>query len=160
MDPYNFQRIPNLVGLSDRFRFVMAILSPPDTGTTLADALSKTVEAARVIRLDPGKDFTFEHVTDTVLSPMVYPTPEMVSPDTIVIMDATGAPHEEVTTGRDPTGDNAAWKVMFHRMNMLRNNIARDLNGTLILAMPPHMERLFAWAAPDFWSIRSLAVVL
>ncbi len=45
-------------------------------------------------------------------------------------------------------------------MNERRNVIAGALQGSLVLALPPRLEPVFASAAPDFWAIRTLAVMV
>jgi hypothetical protein len=75
---------------------------------------------------------------------------EVAAAEAIVIVDASAAPE----------ADDAAWRVLFQRMNERRNVVTAGLRGALVLVMPPRMERLFAHAAPDFWSIRSLSAVV
>ncbi|WP_434420045.1 hypothetical protein [Nannocystis pusilla] len=48
-----------------------------------------------------------------------------------------------------------SWEFLFHRMNEQRNAIARTLHGTLALALPPALVRVFLEEAPDVASIRS-----
>lgn len=48
-----------------------------------------------------------------------------------------------------------SWEFLFHRMNEQRNAIARTLHGTLALALPPALVRVFLEEAPDAASIRS-----
>lgn len=48
-----------------------------------------------------------------------------------------------------------SWEFLFHRMNEQRNAVARTLHGTLALALPPALVRVFLEEAPDVASIRS-----
>ncbi|MFZ6182255.1 hypothetical protein ACOXH8_26205 [Nannocystis pusilla] len=53
-----------------------------------------------------------------------------------------------------------SWEFLFHRMNEQRNAIARTLHGTLALALPPALVRVFLEEAPDVASIRSDVISL
>ncbi|MCY1009896.1 hypothetical protein OV079_30915 [Nannocystis pusilla] len=48
-----------------------------------------------------------------------------------------------------------SWEFLFHHMNEQRNAIAGTLHGTLALALPPALVRVFLEEAPDVASIRS-----
>lgn len=65
----------------------------------------------------------------------------------VVVVDATDSAE----------ADAGVWELLFHRMNRARNLIAGRLGVPLLMLMPPRMEAAFAHAAPDFWSIRSVA---
>lgn len=65
-----------------------------------------------------------------------------------------------IDAARALEGDRAAWMACFQRLNERRNLIARDLAGPLALILPPELEIGFARAAPDFWSLRSLAITV
>ena len=56
--------------------------------------------------------------------------------------------------------DDEAWNLCFQRLNERRNVIGKALRGPLVLLLPARLEAVFAHAAPDFWSIWSLAVAV
>lgn len=66
----------------------------------------------------------------------------------LVVLDASRAARDE----------EPAWTEIFSRMNERRNELTRSLPGPLLLCVPTWLEGVFARAAPDFWSIRSLVV--
>ena len=75
-------------------------------------------------------------------------TSEDSTPDLIIAADAS----------RADLSDDKIWLRLFDIMNERRNVIAQRLGGPLLLCLPERLEPLFASAAPDFWSIRSLKV--
>ena len=155
-------RLVRSLALSSRFRFYLAIVEAPDAGGSLARRLEHEVSAAReaparVIRLDPyppsmdrARPLPWRRLVDRVLAPLLEPPPDLAAPGTIVMVDAS----------RAPAGDDEAWRVLFQRMNERRDAVAAGLAGALVLALPARLEAVFAEAAPDFWSVRSLALVL
>lgn len=84
-----------------------------------------------------------------VLGPLVeLPTRESEDASLVAVIDGT----------RFATSDGdevSSWIYLFHRLNELRNAIARTLDGTLALALPSALVRLFFNEAPDSASIRS-----
>jgi hypothetical protein len=118
---------------------------------------TERVELVRLVCLDPyegrpdaGSPITFEHLVSRVLERLISPPEDERASDVIVAVDASRALHE----------DDGAWAILFQRMNERRNVIADALKGPLVLCLSPRLEATFARAAPDFWSIRSLAVVV
>jgi hypothetical protein len=151
------------LALSDRFRFYLVVVELAQPATrAVAAALEREVAAAReapvrLVRLDPYRvpadgrgPIPWRLLVDKVLVPLVEPPAEVAAAEAIVMVDASAAPE----------ADDEAWRVLFQRMNERRNVIAAGLRGALALVMPARMERVFAHAAPDFWSIRSLSVVV
>ena len=175
-------RLVRAIGLSDRFRFYLLVCPTPRVAQAVFAILEQDVEAERdepapLTRLDPyqahpdlrreimarlgplaeGKDGEQALVHETsdlllhqVLDPLVAPSPAIASRQALVVIDAS----------RAPPHDDDAWSVVFQRMNERRNLIAGKLAGALLLALPPRLEPIFAHAAPDFWSIRSLAALV
>jgi hypothetical protein len=88
-------------------------------------------------------------LAERILAPLTEPTPVLAARDAIVVVDATAGPRE----------DDASFRIVFERLNERRDLVARALSGALVLALSARLERVFAEAAPDFWSIRSLAAV-
>ena len=152
------RRLVQSIGLSRQFAFFLLVADTPRVAQEAFAVLEEGVagergEAVHLVQLEPYQahaPIRFELLVDEVLAPLVDPTEAMASARAIVVIDASGAP---------PRDDDAG-KLLFHRMNERRNVIAAALPGTLVLALPPRLEPLFAHAAPDFWSIRSLAVVV
>ncbi len=151
-------RLVRSIALSRQFGFFLLVAETPRLARDVIACLEDDVAAERgepvhLVQLDPyhaGAPIRFELLVDEVLAPLVDPSDAMASPRAIVVADGSRArPH-----------DDDAWKLLFHRMNERRNVIARALPGALVLALPPRLEPVFAHAAPDFWSIRSLAVVV
>jgi hypothetical protein len=155
-------RLVRSLGLSDRFRFYLLVVEGAPAARAVAALLQQEVAAARevqvcVMRLDPYRlpadwrgGIPWRLLVDEVLVPLVEAGPEVARAEAIVMVDASAAPE----------ADGEAWRVLFQRMNERRNLVAAGLRGALVLAMPPWMERVFAHAAPDFWSIRSLSVAI
>jgi hypothetical protein len=154
-------RLIRSLSLSTRFRFYLAIVEPPGAARALASIVEQGVFAVRespvhVIHLDPyaagpsGVAISWRRLFDAVLAPLLEPPAALASPDAIVLADASGAPR----------GDDDAWTILFRRLNERRDAVASVLHGALVLVLPPRLEAPFARSAPDFWSIRSLAVVV
>ena len=157
----DFARLVRSLALSERFRFYLFITGAPERAESLATSLERDVAAAReapvhVLRLDPyraPKDhrgpIPWRLLADEILGPLVEPSPALAAADSIVLADASAAPPE----------DDASLRTLFQRMNERRDIVAAALAGALVLALPPRLENVFAEAAPDFWSIRSISVV-
>ena len=155
-------RVVRSLALSNRFRFYVLVVEGVPVARAVAAILQQEVAAsreapARVVRIDPYRAradwpgaIPWMLLIDEVLVPLVDPRADVVAADAIVMIDASAAPE----------ADDDAWRVLFQRMNERRNVIAAGLRGALVLAVPARMERVFAHAAPDFWSIRSLSVVV
>jgi hypothetical protein len=161
-DSPDVARLVRSLALSDRFRFYLLVVEAPEAARAVAAILEHEVAAAReapvhVVWLDPYDDraegsapMPWRRLVDAVLAPLLEPSAELSSPEAIVIADAA----------RAPAADEDAWRILFQRMNERRNAVAGALRGALVLALPPALERVFAHAAPDFWSIRSLSIVV
>ncbi|WP_437976432.1 hypothetical protein WMF11_03725 [Sorangium sp. So ce295] len=114
-------------------------------------------EPVRLVRLDPyrahaalDRPIPFELLAEQVLARLVSPAPDERAPGVIFVVDASRALPQ----------DDEGWSQLFQRLNEQRNGIAKALEGPLVLVVPGRLEAAFAHAAPDFWSIRSLAVVV
>jgi hypothetical protein len=154
-------RLVRSLALSKRFRFYLLVASGPERAEAAIAQLERDVAAAReapvhVVRLDPYRlpgDYTgaipWRVLAEAILAPLVEPSPALAAPDAIVLVDASAA----------PAADDASFRALFERLNERRDLVATALSGALVLALPARLEPLFAEAAPDFWSIRSLAVV-
>jgi hypothetical protein len=155
-------RLVRSLALSERFRFYLVVVEGARVARAVAAILEHEVAAAReapvrVVRLDPYRvqadwrgAIPWRLLVDHVLVPLVEARAEVAAPEAIVVIDASAAPE----------ADDEAWRVLFQRMNERRNVVAANVRGALVLALPARMERVFAHAAPDFWSIRSLSVVV
>lgn len=157
-------RLVRSVALSDRFRFYLLVVEAAPA-QPLAVLLEREVAEARegparVVRIDPYRAsvtsptfrgaMPWRLLVDRVLVPLLDPPAEVAAAEAIVMIDASAAPE----------ADDEAWRTLFQRMNERRNVVAACLRGALVLVIPARMERLFAHAAPDFWSIRSLSAVV
>ncbi len=145
------------LALSDRFHFYLMICGSPQVAETILSPLRIRVAAERqrpvdVVRIDPyhGETGTRSapELIEEVLELLLAARPDDSPVDLIYVVDATRARSE----------DDGAWAILFQRMNERRNLLAERLGRPLILCLPPRFETLFAHAAPDFWSIRSLVV--
>jgi hypothetical protein len=153
-------RLVRSIGLSDRFRFYLVVTDSPARALAVASELERDVAAAReapahVARLDPYREpldyagpVPWRLLAERILSALLNPAPALAASDAIVLADATAAPPE----------DDASFRLLFERMNERRDLVASAMSGALVLVLPLRLERVFAEAAPDFWSIRSLAI--
>lgn len=155
-------RLIRALALSDRFHVYLLLCETPRVAQAVFDLLPARVaeereEPVRLVRLDPyegsygpGEPITFEHLADRVLERLVSPAAEERDANVIIVVDGSKALPQ----------DDEAWAILFQRMNERRNVIAGALRGALVVCLPRRLEPVFAHAAPDFWSIRSLAVVV
>lgn len=155
-------RLIRALALSDRFHVYLLLCETPRAAQAVFDLLPARVaeereEPVRLVRLDPyegsygpGEPIEFEHLADRVLERLVLPAAKERAANVIVVVDGSKALPK----------DDEAWALLFQRMNERRNVIAGALRGALVVCLPKRLEPVFAHAAPDFWSIRSLAVVV
>lgn len=68
----------------------------------------------------------------------------------VAVIDGTGFDEADADSR-----ELLSWEFLFHRMNERRNAVSRTLRGTLALALPPALVRVFLEEAPDVASIRS-----
>jgi hypothetical protein len=154
-------RLVRSIALSNRCRFYLLVTEPARAEAT-ATLLERDVAAVReepvhLVRIDPYRaplDYPaaipWRLLAERVLGPLSEPSKALSAPDAIGMVDATAAPPE----------DDASFRVLFERLNERRDLVASSLAGALVLALPARLERVFAEAAPDFWSIRSLAALV
>jgi tetratricopeptide (TPR) repeat protein len=155
-------RLAHGLALSERFHFYLLVCDTPRVASAALDVLVDEVatereEPVRLIRLDPyrahaelDKPIPFELLAEEVLARLVSPAGDERTADVLFVVDASRALPQ----------DEEGWGQLFQRMNERRNGIAKALKGSLVLVVPGRLEAVFAHAAPDFWSIRSLAVVV
>jgi tetratricopeptide (TPR) repeat protein len=155
-------RLAHGLALSERFHFYLLVCETPRVASAALDVLAVEVAAAReepvrLVRLDPyrahaalDRPIPFELLAEQVLARLVSPAPDERAPGVIFVVDASRALPQ----------DDEGWSQLFQRLNEQRNGIAKALEGPLVLVVPGRLEAAFAHAAPDFWSIRSLAVVV
>jgi hypothetical protein len=140
----------SMMKLGDSFRFYILVGDDPG----LAGALARFEEELAVVRLAPTRPNPSRepgwHLIQGVLARLVFARMGESTPETLFVIDAS-----RVTPA---TEDD--WIMLFQRMNERRNVIAERMCGPLLLIGPPTIEVLFAKWAPDFWSIRSRALVL
>lgn len=155
-------RLIRAIALSDRFHVYLLLCERPRVAQAVFNLLPARVaeereEPVQLVRLDPYErtygavePILIEHLADRILERLVSPAPVEREANVIVVVDGSKAlPH-----------DDEAWALLFQRMNERRNVIAGALQGALVVCLPRRLEPVFAHAAPDFWSIRSLAVVV
>lgn len=155
-------RLARGISLSSRFHVYLLACSTPRVADAALEILAEEVakereEGARWVRLDPyrgraeaGEPIRFEELVEGVLAKLVDPAPEERVAEVIHVVDAS----------RALAPDDEAWGLLFQRMNERRNVIAGALGGPLLLVLPQRLEAAFAHEAPDFWSIRTLGVVV
>lgn len=156
------QRLVMGLSLSDRFHFYLLACDIPRAATAILDILQNRVpherdEPIRFVVLDPYRAHTkilepipFDMLVKEVLVRLVSPAAEERAQDVVFVVDASRAVAQ----------DEPAWLLLFQRMNEDRNTISSVLGGPLLLVLPEWLEPVFAHAAPDFWSIRSSAVLV
>ena len=144
-------RLARGLSLCDGFEFDLLISPDPESLQPALEHLIAMLERLRgapvtvVPYRDDGPD---TDLIATILAPLLAaracdgPTLELH------LVDATAAPFD----------DEARWAPLFGRMNEVRNHLRDELGAPLLIALPPHLETTFAQMAPDFWSIRSIAV--
>jgi tetratricopeptide (TPR) repeat protein len=145
------------LALAEGFNFYLLVCETPRVAESVFAVLEREVEARREapvrwVRLDAYEaqvetGMTVNALVERILDRLVAPREPGVSSDKVMILDATHA----------PPSDDEAWARFFQRMNLARNTVDERLNAPLVLAVPPRLEKVFAHAAPDFWSIRSSA---
>ncbi|WP_437715604.1 tetratricopeptide repeat protein [Sorangium sp. So ce448] len=155
-------RLAHGLALSERFHFYLLVCETPRVASAALDVLAVEVAAAReepvrLVRIDPhsahaalDRPIPFDLLAEQVLARLVSPAPDERAPGVIFVVDAS----------RALTQDDEGWSQLFQRLNEQRNGIAKALAGPLVLVVPGRLEAAFAHGAPDFWSIRSLAVVV
>jgi tetratricopeptide (TPR) repeat protein len=155
---FELEQLIRALSLADRFHLYVLVCVSPRVADIALGVIEERVAEEReqpveIMRLDPYRNHrditaTIPHdlLVKEVLEPLV--TSREWPERAIVVVDASRA------MGRD----NDAWGLLFQRMNERRNVIVAKLGRPLVLCIPPRLEPIFARAAPDFWSIRSLAV--
>lgn len=103
-----------------------------------------------ILTYDPY--LTEDWVEDVLAAIVVLPPGTEAGASIVAVIDGTEAQLGRVRGERD---DGSRWFFLFQRLNERRNAIARNLAGTLVLALPPTLTRMFLEAAPDMASIRS-----
>lgn len=159
---YGVERLARGLSLSSRFHFYLLVCDIPRAVALILDFFRDEVvrqrdAPVRFVVLDPyrahahaSEPISFDLLVQEVLARLVSPEPDERTNDVIFVIDASKAIAQ----------DEPAWMLMFQRMNEQRNSIAAVLGGPLLLAVPAWLERVFAHAAPDFWSIRTTAVLV
>jgi hypothetical protein len=159
VDP-EIARLVRSIALAQGFRFYLLVTAParvqPIAANLERDVAAVREEPVHAFRIDPYRaplDYPaavpWRLLAERILAPLTEPTPAFAARDAILVVDVTAAPAE----------DDTSFHVLFERMNERRDLVARALSGALVLALSPRLESVFVEAAPDFWSIRSLAVV-
>jgi hypothetical protein len=138
------QDLIEALSLSERFHFYLVVTNSPEQASSLRGLLSQEIGVMRpaqqpMVWIELARE-TVPHVLGRLVQP------HSGEEHACHVLDATGASAE----------DQDWWYLLFQRMNELRNRITASLPGSLLLVLPIELEELFARAAPDFWSIRSM----
>ncbi len=146
------------LALAEGFHFYLLICNSPTAAESVLSPLRLWVAGERqrpvdLVRLDPSprdisekRPLTREDLVEDVLGRLFEIPSSVWKGDLIYAIDASRARPQ----------DDDAWSFVFQRLNEQRNRLARHLSRPLVLVLPPRLEQLFAHAAPDFWSVRSL----
>lgn len=152
------RKLCQALALSEGFSFQIAVCSSARASTALQLWLPDEVAAER------DETLSTERISPYPLD-WRLPRPAFVGVDELVELVMGGLvgpqPHADLVfldAARAREDEADAWRLLFERLNERRNLIARDLRAALTLILPPGLEVEFARAAPDFWSIRSVAV--
>lgn len=149
----------DMMAVAQRFRFFILACDTPRV------AHAAIVHVVERIAVERGASVSL-HSLDPYTAPDVG-LDDALAPDTLhdavfdVLLHRPVEASAEILiidASRALAPDDRAWNLLFQRMNEQRNRIGRALPGSLVLCVPPRLEVLFARAAPDFWSIRSLAI--
>lgn len=151
------QRLARGLALADGFSFHLLVARAPKVARGVYALLPVLVGKLRggevgLRRRDPyeGEDLLQplrpEAAQEKVLEPLLYAQGD----EAIEVIDASRAVAE----------DGPAWVELFERLNERRNAVQTRHRGPLLLCVPPFLERPFAEAAPDFWSVRSGAILV
>jgi hypothetical protein len=148
-------RLLRALALSRRFHLLLAYVESPRAADQLVRALAEELPRVRkapveLVRLDPYEgretDAPLEdgELADGVLIPLLSPTAERRAHGVVHVVDAS----------RATPADTEAWGRLFALWNEKRNAL-QQLGGEVLVVLPEPLQRLFATAAPDVWSIRS-----
>lgn len=153
----------DMMAVSRRFHFFVLACDTPRVTRAALTFIRARIEiergaAVQMHWLDPhaaadvglDRPLAPEQLIPATLPRLLHPEGQGEPGDDLLVLDASRALRD----------DDRAWNLLFQRMNEQRNSIARALRGSLVLCVPPRLEVVFARAAPDFWSIRSLAISL
>lgn len=150
------------LSLAEGFYFYLLICETPRVAKAAFDVVGRRLaedegRSVPILRIDPYEKLAsavepmrYELLVDEVLARLIAPEQRPVSEEAIVVVDGA----------RALPRDDEAWGVFFQRLNERRNVIVQALGRPLVLCVPGRLEVLFAKVAPDFWSIRSLAVAV
>jgi tetratricopeptide (TPR) repeat protein len=155
-------RLCNALSLAEGFRFYVATCETPRVAAALQLWVQEEVPRRReeplsTVRISPYALSGTDGVTG--LSPQELTLHIM---DPLVSLPAEQAPMRMVVLDVAPaaSSDWPAWVWAFQRMNERRDLIAQRVKSPLLLCLPPGLEVSFIRSAPDFWSIRSMALTV
>ncbi len=148
-------RLLRALALSRRFHLLLAYVESPRAADQLVRALAEELPRLReapveLVRLDPYEgresDAPLEdgELADRILIPLLSPTEKQRAHGVVHVVDAS----------RAAPADTEAWGRLFALWNEKRNAL-QQLGGEVVVLLPEGLDRLFATAAPDVWSIRS-----
>lgn len=149
-----------VLALADGFQFQMVVCETPRVGAALLLWLDSEIarrrgEAVTLMRLSPYPfvpwDATAglppEELARLILEPLVSLQSAEVG---TCVIDASPA----------SSRDHEAWVWLFKRINERRNLIASRFQRPLSIFLSPALEVELIHAAPDLWSVRSLATTI
>lgn len=155
---YGARKLCRALALADGFSFQIAVCQ------SARDAVGLLLWLADTVAVEREEPVSTERISPYALDWRI-PGPASVSADDLtklVLGRLVGSqPHADLVfidaaAAREQDAD--AWRWLFERLNERRNLISRDLRVPLTLILPRELEVEFARAAPDFWSIRRVAV--
>jgi len=148
-------RLLRALALSRRFHLFLAYCASPRAADQLLRMLEDELPRLRkkpveLVRLDPyeGREshgpLEDRELADRILIPLLSPPEDRKAHGVVHVVEASRATH----------ADTDAWGRFFALWNEKRNAL-QQLDGEVLVVLPESLQRLFATAAPDVWSIRS-----
>lgn len=147
MEPDPLDRLADAIALGDRFYLFVAVAPEQRAvGAALEGLRSRLATRDRVLRVrrlpdvSLGPEPNFRALVTAVIEPLLAGS----DADTLVVVDTTwGGP-----------AASGAWRSVLQRLNELRNTVAGQNHGPLLLCVEASQFATLAASAPDLWSIR------
>lgn len=136
------------LSLSQRFHLYL-VWWEGDPGRAWVDSLRMQVESLRgepvACRVIAAPHALIGHALEREALRAGVLAPLLAAAGGITVLDLSAA----------RASDEEVWCWLFQRVNELRNDVVKHLEGELVLSGPRWMERALARHAPDLWSVRS-----
>lgn len=155
------RKLCRALALADGFQFQLVACNTTRLSTALQLWLERAVVAER------GAAMRFERLSPYPLDwrapgPAVLEIDDLIEPIFAQLINIDDdEPRCVIIDGARATAAHApAWQQLMMRLNERRNFIGRVLGWPLTMIVPQTWDAMLARAAPDLWSIRSVAIEL